>query len=289
MAEIVAFITFVFGPFLAVIRLAIKVLRGRADTAILLGKSTKRILSEFRAADCAEQNGYPALKVIMNKQTARRVARMQARKETGFFFWPGVWALILFTVLIVYAFAFELFIRPHFSYWAWLFDFTISLLLLLSFLIMIALVPYQVDNIPDALKRFKARKERKSSRKERLMLYRSVFTKYAENYASYILIDARSEDQKRISPVVSCLSYSDDLLRKIGKLPVSTGIFVFSDFGKESYEIVHQLRERGFKDSYDLGEMKVWAPLLNRKLIELIGINHPPRELTKKKQGLHKH
>ena len=282
MAEIAAIITIVLSLFLAVIKLATQVLSGRTGAEILNEISAKRVQSEFKAANYAAQNGYPALESIITKQTARRVARMRARKETGFFFSPAIWALLFGLIFVAFALVFGFLIRPQISYLDWIFDFNITLFLLLNFLIMSALVLYNVDNIPDAIKRYKARKARKSSRKESLKLYLSVFTKYAESYASYILIDTRSEDQKKIFPVASCLSYSDELLKKINKLSLSTGIFVFSDFGKESYEIVHQLRECGFKDSYDLGEMKVWAPLLNRKMIELVGINHPPRGLAKK-------
>jgi len=289
MVEYISLATVVLGLILAIVKFFTTYRSEEWGSTIQFGKSMKRIQSELSIAGDIKQNGYSELGNLIEKQIARKIVCIRARKETGFFSSPMTSAFLyyLFFIMVTLLLGFLLTLQTSIFNWI-LYYFAVALFSIL-FLILLMLALYSVSNFPDASRRYRARKARKSSRKEHLRLHCSAFIKYAESYTSYVLVDARSEKHRRVSPIVNCLNYSDELLRKISKLPLGTGIFVFSDFGKESYEIVHQLRERGFKDSYDLGEMKVWAPLLNRKMIELIGINHPPRELTKKKQGLHKH
>jgi len=231
--------------------------------------SLKRADFELNKAKSFTDNGYRALGKLIEKQTIRRLSEAFVKKEASSALPPS--AVVLFEMLIIFSGFCALAIMAKITQnqvfiWALA---VASLFFPIVLIVFLTFLKNDVSGFSNLRKSLKERKERKQSERNGSFLYFSNLASKAERHQSYVLIDARPSESQKRNPIHNALPLPKNLSAFTKKIEPETGIFVCSDFGKESYEAVNQLRSLGFEESYDLGGIKERSYQIDRIMVEL--------------------
>jgi hypothetical protein len=217
---------------------------------------SKEVDKKLQRAEKLSATGYPVLGDGIKAQVVRKDAKALAKKETGPYLDLTTQAFLLALTLFVGAAA--LGVLSKILNDVFLVFCSMFLVLFAEFFLIykMSLAQYGVSTFSDACQKFKARDERKKSRNLNYSFHYGNLSRYIEQHGSYVLIDERSERSRKNLPIKNAIGAPKNLKEFVKNLPTDTVIFVCSDFGKESYELVEDFRGIGFKNSFDLGGIK---------------------------------
>lgn len=97
-------------------------------------------------------------------------------------------------------------------------------------------------------------------RSESALSPRDFNSKYKDT-PNAVLLDVRTEEEVRAGTIMGSqnIVYDDSFENKIGNLPTSAPIFVYCAAGKRSEKAARILKDKGFKEVYQLkGGLNAW-------------------------------
>lgn len=268
-----ASIAAILGAAATIIGLLIQLMRSDFDIITSSGKISTNNIPESNTAFIQAANSY---------NISIRAAAL-AKKTVGFRLKPYVRAMLL--VLVFYFFMSLCAIGASLAS-----NIDIIICFIFLFVICIILVAmtlpllfFDTYSLSDVKKKWRERKARLNSQKNGYTISLSGFKNTLSIPSQkYIVYDCRLKRDRVENPIPYTLSEESISIKKLARQDDDVMIFVFSDFGKESFELVKKVREKGHKNTFDLGGIKGYSHLYDKTIRTQVYCDHAPVSLPQR-------